>query len=136
MIFHYSECRAGLRAPDVQREMEPMVRASDPEDSPIIATEADGMVRVAFRADGLIESVDLAPRAKRLALDDLAEAILKAVSAAQQEMLRRAADSEHEAGQEAAQRLSRELADINAEYLRQTAIYEAMGADILKRMEG
>jgi DNA-binding protein YbaB len=106
------------------------------DDSPVMATAADGMVRVAFRTDGLIDSVTLAPQVKHLAVDDIADAILTALSAAQNELLRRAADSAREADHEAAERLSDELEEINAEYLRQTAVYQTMGTEILKRMDG
>jgi DNA-binding protein YbaB len=92
------------------------------DDSPVTATAADGLVRVAFHASGLIESVTLAPKVKRLALDDLADAIVEAVSAAQVELLRRAAELDREASHEAARRLSHELEHINAEYLRKTAL--------------
>lgn len=113
-----------------------MVKASERQDSPVNGTAADGMVRVSFAADGLIKSVTFAPQAKRLAMDDLADAVLEALSAAQQELLRRVADGRREADQAAVQRLSRELEDINAEHLRQTAVYQQMGAEILKRMDG
>ncbi|MGI5232712.1 YbaB/EbfC family nucleoid-associated protein [Actinoallomurus sp. CA-142502] len=113
-----------------------MGKASERQDSPVTGTAADGMVRVSFGADGLIKSVTIAPQAKRLAMGDLADAVLEALSAAQEELLRRVADGRREADQEAAQRLSRELEEINAEYLRQTAVYQQMGAEILKRMDG
>jgi DNA-binding protein YbaB len=106
------------------------------DDSPVTATAADGLVRVAFHASGLIESVTLAPKVKRLALDDLADAIVEAVSAAQVELLRRAAELDREASHEAARRLSHELEQINAEYLRKTALYDSLGTEILKRMDG
>jgi DNA-binding protein YbaB len=115
--------------------MEPMGKASE-RPAPVTGTGADGMVRVSFGADGLIKSVAFDPKAKRLAMDDLADAVLEALSAAQGELLRRVADDRREADQEAEQRLSRDLEDINAEYLRQTAVYQQMGAEILKRMDG
>ncbi|GAA4487754.1 hypothetical protein GCM10023191_016120 [Actinoallomurus oryzae] len=113
-----------------------MGTASERQDSPVTGTAADGMVRVSFGADGLIKSVAFDPKARRLAMDDLADAVLEALSAAQGELLRRVADHRREADQEAVQRLSRDLEDINAEYLRQTAVYQQMGAEILKRMDG
>jgi DNA-binding protein YbaB len=106
------------------------------DDSPVTATAADGLVRVAFHASGLVESVTLAPKVKRLPVDDLAEAIVEAVSAAQVELLRRAAELDREANREAARRLSDELEQINAEYLRKTALYDSLGTEILKRMDG
>jgi DNA-binding protein YbaB len=110
------------------------------DDSPVTATAADGLVRVAFHASGLVESVTLAPKVKRLAVDDLADAIVEAVSAAQVELLRRAAEldraANREANREAARRLSDELEQINAEYLRKTALYDSLGTEILKRMDG
>jgi DNA-binding protein YbaB len=106
------------------------------DDSPVTATAADGLVRVAFHAGGLIESVSLDPKVKRLAVDDLADAIVEAVSAAQRELLRRAAELDRDANREAARRLSDELEQINAEYLRKTAMYDTLGAEILKRMDG
>jgi DNA-binding protein YbaB len=106
------------------------------DDSPVTATAADGLVRVAFHAGGLIQSVTLAPKVKRLAVDDLADAIVEAVSAAQVELLRRAAERDREANREAARRLSDELEQINAEYLRKTALYDSLGTEILKRMDG
>jgi DNA-binding protein YbaB len=106
------------------------------DDSPVTATAADGLVRVAFHASGLVESVTLAPKVKRLAVDDLADAIVEAVSAAQVELLRRAAELDREANREAARRLSDELEQINAEYLRKTALYDSIGTEILKRMDG
>jgi DNA-binding protein YbaB len=122
--------------PPARQEMEPMGTASERQDSPVTGTAADGMVRVSFGADGLIKSVAFDPKARRLAMDDLADAVLEALSAAQGELLRRVADHRREADQEAVQRLSRDLEDINAEYLRQTAVYQQMGAEILKRMDG
>jgi DNA-binding protein YbaB len=106
------------------------------EDSRVIATAADGMVRVAFRTDGLIDSVTLAPQLKRLAMAEIADAILAALSTAQNELLRRMTDSAREADHEAAKRLSDELEKLDAEYLRQTAVYQAIGTEILKRMDG
>jgi DNA-binding protein YbaB len=106
------------------------------DDSPVTATAADGLVRVAFHASGLVESVTLAPKVKRLAVDDLADAIVEAVSAAQVELLRRAAELDRAANREAARRLSDELEQINAEYLRKTALYDSLGTEILKRMDG
>jgi len=106
------------------------------DDSPVTATAADGLVRVAFHASGLVESVTLAPKVKRLAVDDLADAIVEAVSAAQVELLRRTAELGREANREANRRLSDELEQINAEYLRKTALYDSLGTEILKRMGG
>ena len=111
-----------------------MTEATD--DSPVTATAADGLVRVAFHASGLVESVTLAPKVKRLAVDDLADAIVEAVSAAQVELLRRTAELGREANREANRRLSDELEQINAEYLRKTALYDSLGTEILKRMGG
>jgi hypothetical protein len=52
------------------------------------------------------------------------------------ELLRRAAELDREASHEAARRLSHELEQINAEYLRKTALYDSLGTEILKRMDG
>jgi DNA-binding protein YbaB len=106
------------------------------DDSAITAVAADGLVRVVLRADGRIESVRFAPRVKRLALADLADAITEALSTAQRELLRRATEARRTANRDKAERLSAELDRINAEYLRKTAVYDALGTEILKRMEG
>jgi DNA-binding protein YbaB len=105
-------------------------------DSAVTATAADDAVRVTLHANGLIDSIGLDPRVKRLPVDDLAAAITKALAAAQQELLRRATDRDHESGKEAAGRLSAELEQINAEYLRKMAVYEANALEIIRQMEG
>lgn len=109
---------------------------SAPSDSAITATAAGETVRVTLHSDGLIDSVSLDPRAKRLAVDDLATAITEAFAAAQRELLRRAAADDGEADQKSTRRLSVELEQINAEYLRKTAIYEATATEIIRQMEG
>ncbi|GLY81279.1 YbaB/EbfC family nucleoid-associated protein [Actinoallomurus iriomotensis] len=105
-------------------------------DSSITATAADGLVRVALRTDGRVQAITLAPQVKRLPVTELADAIVEAVSTAQQELLRRVAEARREASRDAAERLSAEFDHINAEYLRRTAVYDAFGTEILKRMEG
>lgn len=105
-------------------------------DSSITATAADGLVRVALHADGRVRSVTFAPHAKRLALAELADAITEALSTAQRELLRRAGEARRAANRDTAERRSAELDRINAEYLRKTAVFDALGTEILKRMEG
>ena len=110
---------------------------AESRDSLIVATAMEGKVRVAFHTDGLIESVALDPFVKRFAVDDLARALRDAIASAQEELRHRfdaASAAAREADQKAARRLSDELDKVNAEYLRQTAVYQDLGVEILKRM--
>jgi len=112
-----------------------MAEVPAPHDPPVVMTSADNTVRVALRPDGLIESVTLDPRVKRLPIDDLGQAITATLTAAQQELLRRATTRDPEAAQQVEKRLSADFEEINDEYLRQTAIYEATAMEIIKRMD-
>lgn len=108
---------------------------SESPDSAITATAVDDTVRVTLRADGLIESVTLDPRVKRLPVDDLGKAITAALTAAQQKLLQQATARDRKEAQQAEKRLSAELEDINAEYRRQTAVFEATAIEILNRID-
>lgn len=112
-----------------------MTEAPSPHRSPVIATSADGTVRVTLHADGLIESVTLDPRVKRLPVDDLGKQITAALTAAQQKLLQQVNTRDREEAQQAEKRLSAELENINAEYRRQTAVFEATAIEILNRID-
>ena len=108
-------------------------------DSLIAAESMDGLVRVALRPDGRVASVHLDPRVKRSAVDDLADAFLAAISAAQDELGRRTGEDREarlRAEREAGELREARLAEIRAEYHRQMADYQALATEIRRRMEG
>jgi hypothetical protein len=101
---------------------------------PVVAEVAGGMIRVSFQPSGLIESIHLDPRVKRLAVDELAEGLVEAVSLAQKELLQQALAA-NEAQRAADQSLDEKIEGIYNEYLRQTAEFQHIGTEILKRMK-
>jgi DNA-binding protein YbaB len=107
---------------------------TEPPALPVITEAAGGMIRVSFQPNGLIESIHLDPRVKRLAVDELAEGLVEAVRAAQQEMLRQALAA-NEARRAADQSLDEKIEGIHRDYLRQTADLQHFGTEILKRMK-
>ncbi|GAA4515683.1 hypothetical protein GCM10023191_085810 [Actinoallomurus oryzae] len=92
-----------------------------------------GIVRVTVAADGLVESVELAPKARRLDAHIIADHFKQAMRAAQLdrakqlEDARQATDAEEKA-------LEKKLAEINDEYTRQLEACDRMMHDIVRAM--
>jgi DNA-binding protein YbaB len=115
-----------------QRPPDPAAPDASP---PLVAAEAaGGMIQVSFHSNGLIRSIHLDPRVKRLAVDELAEGLVEAISTVQAELVRQAATA-LEARRAADQSLDEKIQGIHSEYLLRTAEFQHIGHEILKRMK-
>ena len=107
---------------------------TEPSALSTITEAAGGMIRVTFQPNGLIESIHLDPRVKRLAVDELAEGLVEALGAAQQEILRQTVAA-NEARRAADHGLDEKCEAIYHDYLRQTSELQYISTEILKGMK-
>lgn len=117
----------------------PKQRSPGPQDRETAALlltgkAADGLIQVSFHQNGLIKSIRLDPRVKRLSVDELAEGLVSAVSTVQAELVRQAT-SALEAHRAAGQSLDEKIEVIYHEYLSQTAEFQHIGNEILKQIK-
>jgi hypothetical protein len=115
-------------------DSQPDGRAAPEHTGPVIAEAANGMIRVAFRSNGLIESIHLDPRVKRLPVNDLAEHLVLSLRDAQTELLKQA-ESILQARQATKNTLNDQMEAIYNDYLRQTAEFQRIGMEIRKHIK-
>ncbi|WP_214408840.1 hypothetical protein [Sphaerisporangium fuscum] len=99
---------------------------------------AAGQIVAVVGVDGLLEDLRLNPRSLRMGSEELAEHIVSAVRAAQQDRLSRTGESEPDAEAAAIDpaELMRRLDDLEVQALRDFGSLNATLDEMLRRMEG
>jgi DNA-binding protein YbaB len=95
-------------------------------------TARNGLVRISLSASGLVETVKMDPRVRRLESHDLAASVHEALLAAQHDLLRQA-EGRNAALDAEAERLDKKLAEIDAQYLSQMEAFRQVMDDLTRR---
>jgi DNA-binding protein YbaB len=111
--------------------------ASEGEDLRGFGEAARGLVGATVGADGLLENVRIAPRALRLDSQELAEQVLAAVRAAQQDQLARAGEPADDLPPALApETMAKRLDAFEAEALDRFSRMNTSLDELLRRLEG
>ncbi|TDE22005.1 YbaB/EbfC family DNA-binding protein [Nonomuraea mesophila] len=127
-------CTVCVRRED--RDWSDAVRAAPEDDAPTGAGEAaGGQVRAVVGEDGLLARLKLDPRAMRLASHDLAEHIVAAVRAAQQDRLARTPEPGPPQDDLATEELIRRVNDLEAQAAGDFARLTSSLDEMLRRLD-